>query len=60
MKTRDVVLTINSSSTSSKARVDDQAQDLSGKPKSRAETIQPLMSEEVWKPLGCQRPECGV
>ena len=50
MKTRDVVLTINSSSTSSKARVDDQAQDLSGKPKSRAETIQPLMSEEVWKP----------
>ena len=50
MKTRDVVLTINSSSISSKARVDDQAQDLSGKPKSRAETIQPLMSEEVWKP----------
>ena len=50
MKTRDVVLTINSSSTSSKARVDDQAQDLSGKPKSRAETIQPLMSEEIWKP----------
>ena len=51
MKTRDVVLTINSSSTSSKARVDDQAQDLDRRdPKSRAETIQPLMSEEVWKP----------
>ena len=34
MKTRDVVDT----------------QDISSEPKSRAETIQPLMSEEVWKP----------
>lgn len=34
MKTRDVVDT----------------QDLSNKPKSRAETIQPLMSEEIWNP----------
>lgn len=34
MKTRDVI----------------EAQDLSDKPKSRAETIQPLISEEVWKP----------
>ena len=34
MKTRDVV----------------DGQDLSNKPKSRAETIQPLMSEEIWKP----------
>ncbi len=51
MKTRDVVLTINSDSTFSNARVDGQAQDLDRRdPKSRAETIQPLMSEEVWKP----------
>ncbi len=34
MKTRDVV----------------DAQDISNEPKSRAETIQPLMSEEIWKP----------
>ena len=35
MKTRDVI----------------EAQGLSDKPKSRAETIQPLISEEVWKPI---------
>ena len=34
MKTRDVV----------------DAQEISNEPKSRAETIQPLMSEEIWKP----------
>ena len=49
MKTRDVILTTNSNSTFSNARVGDQAQDLSGTPKSRAETIQPLISEEAWK-----------
>lgn len=51
MKTRDVILTRNSfPRQDNKARVADQAQDLSGTPKSRAETIQPLISEEVWKP----------
>ena len=50
MKTRDVILTSNSDSTFSNPRVDGQAQRLSDEPKSRAETIQPLMSEEVWKP----------
>ena len=49
MKTRDVILTTNSDSTFSNAPVADQAQDLSDTPKSRAETIQPLISEEVWK-----------
>ena len=49
MKTRDVILTTNSDATLSNAQVSDQAQDLSGTPKSRAETIQPLISEEVWK-----------
>ena len=51
MKTRDVILTSNSDSTFSNARVDGQTQDLDRRDlKSRAETIQPLMSEEVWKP----------
>ena len=51
MKTRDVILTRNSLPIQdNKARVADQVQDLSGTPKSRAETIQPLISEEVWKP----------
>ena len=51
MKTRDVVLTHNSTPIQDlKARVAGQAQDISNKPKSRAETIQPLMSEEIWKP----------
>ena len=51
MKTRDVILTNNSDSTFSNARVDGQAQDLDRRDlKSRAETIQPLMSEEIWKP----------
>ena len=50
MKTRDVILTTNSDSTLSNARVGGQAQDLErGGPKSRAETIQPLLSEAVWK-----------
>ena len=50
MKTRDVIVTNNSDSTLSNARVDGQTQDLDRRePKSRAETIQPLMSEEVWK-----------
>ena len=49
MKTRDVILTTNSDSTFSNAPVADQAQDLSDTPKSRAETIQPLISEEVWR-----------
>ena len=51
MKTRDVVLTRNSTPIQDlKARVAGQAQDISTEPKSRAETIQPLMSENVWKP----------
>ena len=50
MKTRDMILTSNSDSTFSNARADGQAQSIPGEPKSRAETIQPLMSEEVWKP----------
>ena len=51
MKTRDVILTSNLDSTFSNARVEGQVQDLDRKDlKSRAETIQPLMSEEVWKP----------
>ena len=50
MKTRDVILTRNSPPMQdNKARVADPDQDLANKPKSRAETIQPLMSEEVWK-----------
>ena len=50
MKTRDVVLTRNSTPIQDlKARVVGQAQDISTEPKSRAETIQPLMSENVWK-----------
>ena len=52
MKTRDVILTRNSTPIQDlKARVAGQAQDLDRRdPKSRAEAIQPLMSEEVWKP----------
>ena len=51
MKTRDVILTNNSDSTFLNARVEGQAQDLDRRDlKSRAETIQPLMSEEIWKP----------
>ena len=46
METRDVFLTQNAS----KASTPDQDQDLSGERKSRAETIQPLMSEDVWIP----------
>ena len=49
MKTRDVILTTNSDSTFSNARAGGHTQDLSDTPKSRAETIQPLISEEVWK-----------
>ena len=51
METRDVFLTKNATTDIfHKARVLSQNQDLSGERKSRAETIQPLMSEEVWKP----------
>ena len=52
MKTRDVILTRNSTPIQDlKARVAGQAQDLDRRdPKSRAEAIQPLMSEEAWKP----------
>ena len=51
MKTRDVVLTRNSTPIQDlKARVAGQAQDISNEPNSRAETIQPLMTEEIWKP----------
>ena len=51
METRDVFLTKNATTDIfHKARVLGQDQDLSGERKSRAETIQPLMSEEVWKP----------
>ena len=51
MKTRDVILTGNSPPIqNNEAQVVDQAEDLSNKPKSRAETIQPLMSKEIWKP----------
>lgn len=47
MKTRDVIDT----------------QDLSNTPKSRAETIQPLMSEEIWKPSDAndqRKPRVGL
>ena len=51
METRDVFLTKNATTDIfHKARVLGQDQDLSSERKSRAETIQPLMSEEVWKP----------
>ena len=50
MKTRDVILTTNPDSTFSNARAGGHTQDLSDTPKSRAETIQPLISEEVWNP----------
>lgn len=51
MKTRDVISTNNPDSTFSNARVSGQVQDLDQQvPKSRAETIQLLMSEEIWKP----------
>ena len=46
METRDVFLTKNASQASTPG----QDQDLSGERKSRAETIQPLMSEDVWIP----------
>ena len=51
METRDVFLTKNATTDIfHKARVLGQDQDLSGERKSRAEAIQPLMSEEAWKP----------